>query len=176
MARGGKRLPLVGDPASQAPAAWPLEPAPPPTELPSIAIVRGHAGAADGFAELLEGALRARGTEVTRLRVEIGIEAEPTPAGAGVLRAAPSRMLDAVTALLASAPASGVLLLEGVAFVSTRRATLSVLIDAGAGPLSLDEPVRAVRDRFDLILPEPRAQLALELAARFSAACGSAAP
>jgi len=154
------RLRLSGD---AAPVELPIASDPPP--IACIAIVGAHEGI---DAEPMARAL-AEGRSVARwrahLRAREGAETIEND-GETSVRASLGELDAAIGALRADATAIAI----GAAFVALRRPQLAILITGGAGPVQWDPAIRALRDRFDLVIEEARPALARELAQRLLAA------
>lgn len=150
------RLRLSGEPAA---ARIPVRDDPP--ALSAVIAVVGACDAADegamarALAEAAGGA-RWRAQAWSREGSEI---AERD--GEQVLRAAPAELDSALEGLRAE----GLVVALGAAFVALRRPALAILVTGGASPVQWDPDVRALRDRFQLIVEEPRPALARELVA-----------
>lgn len=147
------RLRLAGEPAADA---LPILDDPP--ALPgAIAIVGAHAGI---DVEPMVRALRdALGAPVTRVSLRTREGSEVIEGDETIVRASSS----AIDATLAALPGAGRIVV-GAAFVALRRPRLAILITGGASPVQWDPTIRALRERFDLVLEDPRASLARELA------------
>lgn len=140
-----------------------------PLGTPSIAVVAAVRAADAGvLAAQLEQAARTAGARVITWRASLR-EREGAETSEGVVRASADAIAPAVDALVAgveSADERTLRIAIGAPFVALRRADLSVLLTAGASSVHWDPELRALRDRFELLVPEPREGLARALVER----------
>lgn len=124
-----------------------------------VAVVAAH-GALDiaPFARALRAALGGR---LVRAVVRAREGSEIVEGGDETLVRASAGALEAAIESLGAI--EGVLI--GAAFVALRRPRSAILITGGASPAQWDPSIRALRERFDLVLEEPRAGLPGALAA-----------
>ena len=139
----------------------PLEVAADPAPIGCIALAGAHGGIdPEPMARALaEGRPVARWRAIVRVRE--GAETIEKD-GETIVRASPAEIDAALDALRADALAVAI----GSAFVARRRPRLAILITGGAGPVQWEPSIRAIRDRFDLVIDEARPALARELAQR----------
>ncbi|AKF07802.1 hypothetical protein [Sandaracinus amylolyticus] len=131
---------------------------------PSIAIVAAvRAADADAFATMIAEAASGRAVIEQRAAVRAKAGAETID---GVLRASSDALPGALDALIAHGADDALRVVIGAPFVALARADLSVLITSGSTPVQWDPQLRAMRDRFELVIPEPRPGLARALVAR----------
>jgi hypothetical protein len=140
-----------------------------PLPRPSIAVVAAHDGArAVAMSELVGCAARAEGRPVVRWRAELRSRpgAEWEDAGEEwIVRASADAFAEAIETRAPAVPSGAVLVVTGAAFVAACRPTLAILITERASAVHWDPVVRAIRDRFDVVLSEPREALARRLVA-----------
>ena len=115
------------------------------------------------LAAAIASALGLRGARVASVKV-VTRAAEGESSDAGVVRASPDRMRDALARALSTLPPHDVVVLEGPAAVALTRARVAILL-APPSPLALPPDVRAVRSRFELVLHEQRDGVIAALAA-----------
>ena len=116
----------------------------------TIAVVDSLPGTpiAAHLASVLLGAIRAR----LLVRHKRGFDLT----GPGAAAAHPDSILDATRALLAALPPHDVLIAEGPALLATLDVRLAILGTPSPSLVTLDPDVRALRDRFGLVLHDFR--------------------
>lgn len=168
MSEGRVRLRLAKDAAAQGDSALPVREgeARAPLGSPSIAVVAAVRGAdAEAFAAQLAEAAAGSGAAATTWRAALR-ERAGAETSEGTLRASAHAIGDALDALVAGAGEAALRIAIGAPFVALRRADVSVLVTSGAAPVHWDPDLRALRDRFELIVAEPREGLARALIER----------
>jgi hypothetical protein len=165
-------LPVAGDRRARAEEAEPLpiaeESARKLLPVPSVAVA--GAGAID-FVHALSKELVLSGHSprvwLAETRVRGGADVMRGTGGEWVLRASPNEMDTAIEDLVRrNAPTASLTIAMGAPFIALRRATISVLVTRGVPLLEWDRPLREIRDRFDIVVTEPRPMLAHELVQR----------
>jgi hypothetical protein len=153
----GPRLRLAGEPQG---AALPIRAEAERIDLGprSIAVAGAQA---DAMAALLSegGASRWR----AQLRQAPG-EVVEASGPETIVRASADAIERAIERLAASYDRGEPLVAVGEAFVAIARPRLAILVTGGAPAVSWAGDLRALRDRFDLVVEEPRPSLARELA------------
>jgi hypothetical protein len=138
----------------------------------AIAIVAASERAdADGMARMLGAAAREeRKLEVATWRARARARASAEireEGGATVIAASVDRIAAAIDDVVRARSAELVIAI-GAPFVALYAPTLAILVTAGDAPLRWDPLVRSIRDRFALVIEEPRPRLARELVRRIS--------
>lgn len=171
------RLRLAGAPAADA-APIAEESARIALPDPSIAVVATvRERDAEAMAAALVTAAREAGLAAVQWRARLrsasdaGVDVERSEEdGALVIRAPAGAIGAAIAELARAAGASGTLhVVVGAPFVAIARPTLAIAVGAAGAVVRWDPAVRALRDRLDLIVDEPRPGLAPWLVARLRA-------
>jgi hypothetical protein len=140
---------------------------------PTVALVAAAGAGPEGFGDALEDAARAMDRSVARhqlvLRARPGLER--IEEGRGVLLRVGLDALD--QALDALDPTADLRVAIGAPYVALARPTLSILVTRGLPPVSWEPSLRAIRDRFHLVVAEPGPGLARELALRLLGAAAA---
>jgi hypothetical protein len=175
MSEGRLRLRLAGEPVT---LRVPVRAEETRAALPGlwVAVVSaagahgGGAPAAEAFGAQLAEALRREGhaprTWRAALRARAGAERAETSGTEGVLRASAEALPAALDAWIEDAPTSAPTIALGLPWVALRRPRVAVLLTAGASPVHWEPEIRELRERFELVIPEPRPGLARALVRR----------
>lgn len=135
---------------------------------PSVVIVAASPRAdAVGMADAIASAAGASTRWRVQQREREGTERADTPSEK-VLRASEAELAAGIATLVAEG-ADGLLVAVGAPLVSLARPDLAILVTGHAAPVQWEPALRAIRDRFELIVAEPRPALAVELAKRLRA-------
>ena len=145
-----------------------------PLPGPSVAVVAAHEGAVRAAAELaarLADATGAAGAPILRASVRARPGASRTEhPGEIVLHASADALEAAIDGALAEVPAgAGLRVVVGAPFVALYRARVSILVTGGVSRVAWEPSLRAMADRFDVLLPEARPGFARALRARLLA-------
>ena len=148
-----------------------------PLPGPSVAVVAAHEGAVRAAAELAArladatDATGAAGSPVLRASVRARPGASRTEhPGEIVLHASADALEAAIDGALAEVPAgAGLRVVVGAPFVALYRARVSILVTGGVSRVAWEPSLRAMADRFDVLLPEARPGFARALRARLLA-------
>lgn len=168
MSDGRVRLRLAGEAGQSAPLPVVSEEARVVLPEPTLAIA---GPGAEALAGQIREAARALGATVHlwHAHVRAGGDTEQVAAAPEEMRvrAPAGAMEDALHDLVRQGGEGASLRIAvGAPFVALRRATLSILVTGGGPAVEWDPALRSLRDRFELVLGEPRSALARELARR----------